>query len=283
MAPCRTRSVALTGAASLALLMAVSPLSLAWAEDELPPEAPTISTPETTVSEPAPEPAPEFVEAVPQEPQPPAPAPEPVPVEEMRTVDNNTTERKVDPRRPRYELERPAWGTEISGAYQALGKAPGIPGLGSGKVRAVTLRMEWQPQFIQAIGVLSLGPALSLYPITSGNATSNPFSIWSAGGRVLYQARYFRNQPIVPIGGYSAEYLVYRLKSGQSGKLLTQGPVVGGMIFLNFFDRSGAADFYVNQGVLRSYLVGELRLLSGSDSNITISGNSLFAGVRFEF
>ena len=52
---------------------------------------------------------------------------------------------------------------------------------------------------------------------------------------------------------------------------------------LNFIDRPGAAYFYSNSGVLRSYLVGEVRMLSGDAAGISVSGSSIFAGIRIEW
>jgi hypothetical protein len=64
---------------------------------------------------------------------------------------------------------------------------------------------------------------------------------------------------------------------------MSQGVFFGGMLLLNYFEPSASAEFYITTGVTRSYLVAELRQYSANDSALSLSGSSLFFGLRFEF
>jgi hypothetical protein len=190
----------------------------------------------------------------------------------------------INPRIPYYQQIRPQWGVELGGAAQSLGDSPSIPDLGDAKLRAISLRFEYQPSFLQGLGVFSLGPSLTAYPVIPKTSLTRPIvGIWSVGGQIRYQARYFREQPIVPVAGYSYERLSYSLASGTQGSFITKGAFFGGMLLLNIFDPGTTAQFFLNYKVTKSYLLAELHTYSGGDSNITVSGRSVFFGLRFEF
>lgn len=163
------------------------------------------------------------------------------------------------------------WGVELTGGFAMPGGAFSFQGGG--------MRFEWQPPWIQAAGILSIGPALDYAMGVTGIGM---------GGVVRYQARYFREQPIVPMAGYTALYYLSMPSLGSglsslSGSLV-QGPFVGGYILLNFIEPDASAEFYVDHGILRTYLVGEVRFFQGSPSaTTTLSAISYYAGMRFEF
>ncbi|MEO7162124.1 MAG: hypothetical protein ABI041_04325, partial [Bdellovibrionia bacterium] len=77
------------------------------------------------------------------------------------------------------------------------------------------------------------------------------------------------------------EYFSYAFKAGQIGNLRAQGPVYGLWLLLNQFDRSAAADFYIDAGVARTYLVFEAKNLVGAEG-VSFNGLSYFAGLRME-
>ena len=189
-----------------------------------------------------------------------------------------------DPRVPRFTHMRPSLAFEISGAIKAFGgKDLDRRQGGIHPTRAITFSMQLQPKFLQSAGVFSFGPALSLYPIpASSGATPTGFSLWAAGGQGQYQARFFREQIIVPVVGFTGEYMKYNFRNGPSGNLVTKGPYFGFYLLLNRIEPRAAADFYANHGVLRSYLVAEYRNLAGSDTNLTLGGNTIYFGVRIE-
>src|SRR6185369_6864780 len=110
----------------------------------------------------------------------------------------------------------------------------------------------------------------------------------SIGGNVRYQFRYFREQIIVPVIGYSLEYMHYHFKQSgthaeQKGSIWVKGPIFGGWILLNAFEPRAAQQFYRNWGTLRSYLTYEAKKLSGENAPISINSFSHYIGLRFEF
>jgi hypothetical protein len=200
-----------------------------------------------------------------------------------------SSEKPRDPRVPFFTTLRPSWAFQLHGSSKAMGGTDLSLTGEDVSPRAFAMQFEYQPPFLQDFGVFSLGPSLGIYPFIprrSGVApTSGTLSIWEVGGQLRYQARFFREQPIVPVLGYSLEYIRYTLADGTDGSVVAQGPFVGALLLLNIFDPGGAAGFYTNFEVLRSYVAFEYRMLSGSDPQgpLTFSGGSLFFGLRFEF
>ncbi len=204
---------------------------------------------------------------------PPAPAPTAPPVST-----------RYNPRVPLYQRSRPAIGVELVGSSRGVSADSTIPDLGSTVVRGFQLSAEYQPQFLQGVGVVSIGAQLSAYPIfETTNATSSKLALWSWGGQIRYQARWFREQPLVPVVGFEMARWRYSLADGSTGSFNVQGPVLGAMLLLNVLDPGAAAGFYANHGVMRSYLVAEMHQLTGEDALIQLTGNTYFFGLRFEF
>ena len=149
--------------------------------------------------------------------------------------------------------------------------------------KAVLMEFDYQPDFLQSFGVIGIGPSFAFYPVFGTTVTDSAFSLWSAGAHIRYQARFFRQQPIVPVVGYSLEYFTYRFQNASNGSMILQGPVFGAWIFLNMFEPSSAAQLYIDYKISRCYAIAEMRFLTGSDANISISGSSLYFGLRFEY
>lgn len=236
---------------------------------------------EEAESSPAPEaeptPTPTPTEAAVEE----TPKPEP---EERGEALAATSRARFDPRIPLYTQLRPHWGVEVTTSLDALGEGAAIPGQSDSKVRATSISLEWQPAFLQSYGVLAMGPMFNVYlTIPKTGLFTTAIGMWSLGGQIRYEARYLREQPLVPVVGYGVESVGYNLSSGPSGRFLARGPVLGGMVLLNFMDPGAAAEFYVNHGVTRSYAVAEYRSNEGTDGTVTLAGRTLFFGLRFEY
>lgn len=180
---------------------------------------------------------------------------------------------------PLFQTLRPAWGFELSGGAGFPTGDTAMDRVRSFTPAGLSLRMEWQPPWIQAAGIFSLGAALDYsFGVIGGGV----------GGVARYQARYFRNQPIVPFGGYTAlYYLVPASTSGVAAAFqslqgtLIHGPFAGLNILLNIFDSDAAASFFVDYGVLRTYLVLEGRFFQGM--NLNAGSATLYSGLRLEF
>jgi hypothetical protein len=321
----RVSSVALAGA--LAWGLATSPAARA-ADDEPPPatapppslapEIPPAPPPKdqkgTEVEdafkvpespEPTATPAPEPTESAEKEQEAPkdekqeeaaAPAPEPSATSEPTKESGSeargalVVEAKREHGVPPYQLARPNWAFELSAAGNALGSSGFAPEQAGDPCRALQLQFEYQPSFIQSIGVLGIGLTGAIYPITVAgdlapdtNVVNGVASVWSVGAEVRYQARFFREQPVVPVGGFEADWLHYHFTDSQAGSPVISGPFAGLMVLLNIFEPTVAAEAYITQGIARSYLVVEYKLLSGSDSLVSVSGGEFYAGFRLEF
>ncbi len=198
------------------------------------------------------------------------------------------TEPPRNPRVPLFHDMRPAWAFEATAARAALGGEDIVSTQAGATAWAVNLHLGYQPPFFQSLGVLSLGPSVAVYPMGGrGELTRSHITLWSVGGLIEYQARFFRQQPIIPVVGYSVESFHYDFLTGPKGTALLKGLNLGGYLLLNVFEPSGAAEIYVNHGILRSYLVAELRNVSGTGSGTgaaaDISGRSLYVGFRLEY
>jgi hypothetical protein len=188
----------------------------------------------------------------------------------------------VDASVPKYIFMRPDWGAQFAASLNAFGNSL-IPEQGNHPVYALNILAEYQPPGLQSYGVFGFGPLAEAFLINGAEVTPSPISLFGLGVHARYQARYFVEQIVVPVVGYSIEYFNYRFNTGVRGSLISSGPTLGVWILLNFIDRRSASMFYLNSGVLRSYLVAEWRNMSGEDSNISYSGGSYYLGVRLEF
>ncbi len=204
----------------------------------------------------------------------------------------DSPEVKIEPESPKkvlksksrsYQDLRPNWAFEFTSSFRALREQAFFVQQGDKPAYAFSLHFDYQPDFLQDLGVLGIGPSVAAYPFFGAGITNGIFSVWSAGGQIRYQARYFKNQPLVPVVAYSFENLTYHFIESTSGSLLLKGPTLGIWFFLNILEPSSASQSYIENGILRSYLVLEMRSLSGSDNNFSISGNTYYFGLRFEY
>lgn len=208
----------------------------------------------------------------------PEPEPQPPPPSQPEAFSSDE-----DPRIPIYQRARPEWAIELASSIKPLSSVTIHPEQSDGSVlRAFSLQVEYQPAFIQKFGVLGVGLGGSAYAFIPRSEGVTALPVWSVGGQARYQLRYFREQPIVPMVGYSGEYWVYHSPETDS-RFVAHGLLAGGWLLLNVFDSKTAANFFVERGVARSYLVGEVRFLAANgSSNVSFKGNSFFFGLRFE-
>lgn len=194
-----------------------------------------------------------------------------------------TSRAAAEIRQPAFTRMRPAWGVQLGGSMNAFGPESRFNSKASKSFRAAELTFEWQPQALQSIGVFSLGAVFRGYPeLPKQEHTPAQLSFWSVGALARYQARYWIEQPIVPVASVSYEYLNYAV-SGSSGRTPLMTSSLGGMLLLNTLEPSGAAAFYANYEVQRTYLLAELRKASQVAGKVKIAGTTYFFGVRFEF
>ena len=188
--------------------------------------------------------------------------------------------------RKHQDLERadhPHWAIEIAGSPQTFGGQGLLSSHSTSESVGTSLQIEYQPGFIQPYGALGIGPILSAFPISKNEGiTSNFFSVWSLGAEIRYQGRFTPQQFLVPSIGYEVDRMSYGFTTGQQGFATLSGPVLGLEFLLNSIDPSRGADFYEASGISHSYLVGEVRDLTGSDGVVNASGLSWFFGLRFE-
>jgi hypothetical protein len=190
---------------------------------------------------------------------------------------------------PMYDRENPNWGVDIHGSLQALG-ATGIAtenaaGIVDHDIRNFGFGVEYEPEFLQSIGVVSIGPSANLYVASpSGELTSGAFSIMSAGMSAKYQLKFWRGQPLVPFFGYEIQMIKYRFEVDEIGSGITtaQGPVFGAMLLLNWMEPSAAHSLWADTGIKRTYLVGEMKMLTAGEPLLSVDGQALYFGLRME-
>jgi hypothetical protein len=227
----------------------------------------------------------EEVVAQPEAPPSPAPAAEPAREESTPSVAGRTRKSARDYSIPYYQQKRPQWALELAAAARSgFGSEGRLAGASSSGVRSFQILGEYQPLWFQSAGVLGLGVSAGLYSTDPANqVTSNLAGLLSYGIQARYEARFIRNQWVVPTIGYAAEWVKYSLRSGASGTVDAGGIFYGAMLLLSAFDEASAAEMYANLGVSRVYLLAESRSREGTDANLTLSGRSYFFGLRFEF
>jgi hypothetical protein len=187
-----------------------------------------------------------------------------------------------DLRTPRFHQSRPEWGVEVTSSLNAFGGKALIYEQGTSPIYAFSIQMEYQPAVIQSYGVLGIGPSVALYPPFNTAVSSSFASLWAAGGQIRYQARYFREQILVPMIAYSAEYFNYDFQNGNHGNLIASGPTAGVWLLMNSLEKASASQLYLNNGVTRSYVVLEYRTLTSKDPLLAGRKGSYYFGLRFE-
>jgi hypothetical protein len=215
----------------------------------------------------------------------PAPGVEPAPAESATAVAGSTRKSARDYSVPFYQQKRPQWALELAVAtHSAFGDVGRLQGASRSGLRLFQVLGEYQPVWFQPAGVLGLGVSAGLYSTSPNNQVTNNLSgLLSYGYQARYEARFIRNQWIVPTVGYVGEWVRYALKGGSAGTVSARGIFYGGMILLSAFDEGSAAELYATLGVSRVYLLAESRSREGSDTNVTLGGRSYFFGLRFEF
>ena len=187
-----------------------------------------------------------------------------------------------------YDRERPNWALGFSfsrAGFGAGGDFPGASAAQTARVRGASFHFEWQPSWIQSLGVLGIGLSAQLYPeYPKTDLTQTSTSFWSAGAQIRYQLKFVPGQWVVPMGGYLVERLQYKLPGDISGSLIAQGPFAGLMILLNPLEPSVAGEAYATSGIKRTYFVAESRLRTGTAgrSGPTIAETAWFWGIRSE-
>jgi hypothetical protein len=199
------------------------------------------------------------------------------------------TDRDLSTGEVEYLTARPNFGIQVAGSLSAFGGKTISPVEEGVKSKAVQLEMEYQPSFLQGLGVIGIGPSVGIYP-TSGTVpdtgqkvANSPASLFAFGGQARYQLKYWTQQPLVPYVTYEYQSLRYSLADGGTGRLSIAGGSVGVSFLLNAIAPREGRDVYRNLGIARAYLVAELKKLKGNDQNVAVSGNSLYFGVRCEF
>lgn len=189
----------------------------------------------------------------------------------------SVTAKQRKERAANYDNYLPEWALQIDASLNGLGPNPISPPTVTSLSSAASIGAEYQPRFLQDIGVVSLGLNTNFY------GAQSQFLAFSVGGLVRYQAKFFRQQFLVPMAAYAFEYFNYYLNNGATGRTLSQGPQFGLWLLLNALDQEAARDFFIDNHVARTYLVLEAHNMNASDINIDFGGFSFYFGLRFEF
>ncbi len=168
------------------------------------------------------------------------------------------------------------WGTSLTATLNALGAHALTPQQGSQPMSALSWILDYQPQWLQKYGILSMGTHLCLYPTQQIQKRT---LLMSYGGQIRYLLRYGKDQLLVPVLGYAVEWLPDPTHSG----LLMHGPNLGLWILLNRIEPLSSISLYRHSGILRSYWVIDYQILEGKTRNVWIHGGSYFSGLRVEW
>ncbi len=270
--------------------------------DPLPPaEEPPVGEPEPAMGEavPAEEAPAEQTAEAPAEEAPPAPLEDvTVPAEPEAVASDSeggTSTKKWDRSVPLYEREPPHFGWDVHGSMQAWGKSIKSPeldtnGNATGNINETDvvnfgLGFEWEPEFLQSIGVVSLGPSFNLYTMQpGGDLTDNAFSVYSLGFSAKYQLNFMRGQWVVPFVGFESQLIHYSFNDADvgSGWTTAVGPTFGALIALNWMEPSSAHNLFTETGIKRSYLVGEIKQLTAGEDLLSTDGIAIYFGLRLE-
>jgi hypothetical protein len=205
--------------------------------------------------------------------------------------------KKWDRSVPMYERENPSWAVELHGSMEALGstiKSEELDTNGNGTgvlqesdIRNFGMGFEFEPKFLQSIGVISLGPSFNMYIADpAGDLTSGPLSIFSLGFSAKYQLNFVTGQFLVPFVGYEGQLIRYSFERADAigtGTTFASGLTFGALIALNWMEPSAARNLWSETGIKRSYLVGEMKNLIASEDLLSSDGPAIYFGLRLEY
>jgi hypothetical protein len=183
-----------------------------------------------------------------------------------------------------FQLLRPNYSFQFAYSPSAFGHSDVSGGQGI-TVDGFSIGLDLEPAFLQFFGVIGFGPTFNLYPTlpVNPNVENTAYSIWSYGFELRYQARYFREQIVVPEAGWNYEHVSFNTLPLGNSTLTLSGPVAGVFVLLNPLEPSEAFNFYKDAGVLRTYFVAEVRKLQGTNASVSLGGTSLYFGLKLEF
>lgn len=281
---------------------AIKPKKATSSSDGLPKKLPTTHAPESTASAEELPPLPALEEST-EEPvaetsaeleQVDVPAePEVVTLTPTEEPSEGQSTSRFDRSIPPYDRENPTVGIDIHASLQSLGStiksesslAPGV--LNESNVRNFGVGFEYEPKFMQSIGVFSLGPSVNMYVLDpAGDLTESAFSIFSLGFSGKYQLKFMRSQILVPFVGFEAQMIRYSFHEETglgTGWTTTTGPTFGGMLLLNWMEPSSAHNLFAEYGIKRTYLVGEAKLLKADNALFSVDGTAVYFGMRMEY
>jgi hypothetical protein len=210
--------------------------------------------------------------------------------------ESGTSTKKYDRTIPMYEREKPSWGVDIHSSLQAFSRPIyseqlNSAGAGTGVEESSDVvnfgfGLEYQPQFLQGIGLVSIGPSFNSYILQpAGDITNGAFSIYAFGISAKYQLNYFRGQPIVPFVGFEAQMIHYKFERSDldTGWTTAAGLTFGALIGLNWMEPSAAHTLWAETGIKRSYLVAEVKNLVAPEALLSSDGPALYFGLRLEY
>jgi hypothetical protein len=177
-------------------------------------------------------------------------------------------------------------------AYEVAASVPGMgkysfsrPGESLVPQWTGSIQIDFQPTILQKFGVFGFGPSFNLSPppVFPGEKKYNLVYGFSVGAQVRYQLKFWDTQPVVPMVAYSGEYYRYKIRTGGANGFIARGPILGVWIHLNALDDAAARTAFFESGIVRSYLVVELRRLTGGDGMVSLNSSAYYSGIRLEY
>jgi hypothetical protein len=181
---------------------------------------------------------------------------------------------------------KPHYAIHLVGSLSPLGGTPDVPGatLDQTRAYAVSLGLEYQPEFLQTFGVVSFGPVVDGYFFSGKPAVveSSKVGLYGLGGTIKYQGYWMDRQILVPYFGYQLSSYKYSFIDGSSGRMMSGGIFGGVMFLLNVLAPQEAFEGMQSSGLTRSYLTFELKNLTGTSEHMTMGGMQIYFGLRLE-
>lgn len=183
----------------------------------------------------------------------------------------------------RWVESRPQWGLQLKASSSNLGDRTFNYRGNPSHSHSFGIDAEFQPSFLQFIGVLGIGPSFVTYSNPgSARAAKDLVLATGFGAQARYQAKLFRHQWLVPTVSYRAEQLRFRLQDDTRGSTLAKSYGAGLWLSLSELAHLEGQKFFASYGVSRVYITSEMSIPHQTRGELDQTGKHVHFGLRVE-